>query len=195
MRQFGIPFDEIVIPLAQERTRAEILRHSPSGKCPVLHHGDVTVWDSLAIIEYLAELHPGMPIWPRARKARAQARSLSAEMHSGFMALRSLLPMNMRRAPRMRELTAEASSDVARLQEAFAQARREWGVGGPFLFGEFSAADAMFAPVVSRFHAYDVAVTAGTRGYMETMMALPAWQEWEAQAQAEPWMIGKYETA
>ncbi|MGH6849337.1 MAG: glutathione S-transferase family protein [Methylocella sp.] len=193
MRHFNIAFDEIVIPMGQENTRAEMLRYSPAGKCPSLHDGKIAVWDSLAIIEYVAELHPEKPIWPRPRAARAQARSLAAEMHSGFQAIRQLLPMNMRREIARRELTLEASADVARLEQAFGQARGEFGQAGAFLFGDFSAADAMFAPVVNRLHVYKVAVTPGTRAYMDAMMALPAWQNWSTQAQAETWIIGKYE--
>jgi glutathione S-transferase len=195
MRHFGIAFDEIVIPMAQENTRAEMLRFSPAGKCPSLHDGKIVVWDSLAIIEYLAERHPRMPIWPRSRAARAQARSLAAEMHSGFAGMRGLLPMNMRRGVKKRELTPEASADIARLEHAFGQARREFGQAGAFLFGDFSAADAMFAPVVNRLHVYKVAVTPGTRAYMDAMMALPAWKDWSAQAKAETWIIDKYEIA
>jgi glutathione S-transferase len=181
--------------MAQENTRAEMLRFSPAGKCPSLHDGEIVVWGSLAIIEYVAELCPDKPIWPRRRAARAQARSLAAEMHSSFQAIRQLLPMNMRRAVAGCELTPEASADVARLEQAFGQARGEFGQAGAFLFGDFSAADAMFAPVVNRLHVYDVAVTAATRAYMDAMMALPAWQEWRAKAEAETWIIGKYETA
>jgi glutathione S-transferase len=195
MRHCGIVFDEIVIPLAQDNTRAELLQFSPSGKCPALRDGDITVWDSLAIIEYLAEMYPDKPLWPKARAARAQARSLAAEMHSSFMGLRGLLPMNMRRAVKKYELTPEASADVARLEQAFKQAKDAFGQSGPFLFSDFSAADAMFAPVVNRLHVYDVTVTPATRAYMDAMMALPAWHEWHAQAQAEPWKIGKYEVA
>jgi glutathione S-transferase len=195
MRHFGLAFDEIVIPLVQDNTHAEILRFSPAGKCPSLHDGEIVVWDSLAIIEYVAELYPDKPIWPGPQAARAQARSLAAEMHSGFQALRQLLPMNMRRAVARRELTPEASADVARLEQAFGQARGEFGQAGAFLFGDFSAADAMFAPVVNRLHVYDVTVTAATNAYMDAMMALPAWQEWRAQAEAETWIIEKYEAA
>jgi glutathione S-transferase len=181
--------------MAQENARADMLRFSPAGKCPALHDGKIVLWDSLAIIEYVAELHPRTPIWPRLRAARAQARWLAAEMHSGFAGLRGLLPMNMRRKVKKRELTPEASADVARLEQAFGQARREFGQAGVFLFGDFSAADAMFAPVVNRLHGYAVAVTPGTRAYMDAMMALPAWQDWSAQAQAETWIIDKYEIA
>jgi glutathione S-transferase len=195
MRHFGIAFDEIVIPMAQEDTRAEMLRYSPAGKCPALHDGEITVWDSLAIIEYLAEICPDKPLWPKPRAARARARSLAAEMHSGFTGLRGLLPMNMRRAVKKLPLTPEASADVVRIEQAFKQSRTEFGQAGSFLFGDFSATDAMFAPVVNRLHVYGVAVTPATRAYMDAMMALPAWQEWRAQAEAEPWTIGKYEVA
>ncbi len=194
MRHFGIAFDEIVIPLEHENTRAEILRYSPAGKCPILRDGDVAVWDSIAIIEYLAERCPQAAIWPVPREARAQARSLAAEMHSGFAGLRGLLPMNMRRTVKKRELSPEAAADVARIEQAFTQARDAFGQSGAFLFGEFSAADAMFAPVVSRLHVYDVAVTAETRAYMDRMMALAAWHDWSEQAKAESWIIDKYET-
>ena len=195
MRHFEIAFDEIVIPLAQDNTRTELLRYSPSGKCPVLIDGEITVWDSLAIIEYLAEMYPEKPLWPKARAARARARSLAAEMHSGFAGLRGLLPMNMRRAVTKIALTPEASADVARLEQAFQQAREAFGRAGPFLFGDFSAADAMFAPIVNRLHVYDVAVMPSTKAYMDAVMALPAWQEWHTQAQVEGWTIPKYEVA
>ena len=195
MRHFEIAFDEIVIPLAQDNTRAELLRYSPSGKCPVLIDGDITIWDSLAIIEYLAEMYPEKPLWPKARAARARARSLAAEMHSGFAGLRGLLPMNMRRAVKRVALTPEASADAARLEQAFQQAREAFGQAGPFLFGDFSAADAMFAPIVNRLHVYDVPVAPATKAYMDAVMALPAWQEWHTQAQVERWAIPKYEVA
>ena len=193
MRHFGIAFDEITIPLAQENTRAEIRRHTPSGKCPALRDGANVVWDSLAIVEYLAETFPRIAIWPRLRAARAQARSLAAEMHSSLGNLRASLPMNMRRKVKKLELGQEAAADVARIESAFAAACAEFGQAGHFLFGDFSAADAMFAPVVNRLHVYDVDVSEATRRYMDHVMALPAWQEWAAQAQAEPWVIDKYE--
>jgi glutathione S-transferase len=195
MRHLGIVFDEITVPLAQEKTHEEMLRYTPSGKCPALHDGDIVVWDSLAIIEYVAESFLQAPVWPRGRAARAQARALAAEMHSGFAGLRASLPMNMRRKAQKRELSLEAAADVARLESAFAKAHEAFGGAGGFLFGDFSAADAMFAPVVNRLHVYAVDVTAQTRAYMDRIMALPAWQEWAAQAQAEPWVIGKYEIA
>jgi glutathione S-transferase len=193
MRHFGIPFAEIVIPLGEETTRAEILRYSPAGKCPVLRDGARTVWDSLAIIEYLAERFPDLPIWPGEPAARATARSLAAEMHSGFAALRANLPMNMRRAPKRREVSPEARADIERIEAAWAAARQTFGGNGNFLFGDFSAADAMFAPVVNRLHVYDVPVGAATRVYMDRVMALPAYRDWQKGAEAERWRIGKYE--
>ncbi len=132
MRHLGIAFDEIVVPLGRDERSADISRNSPAGKCPVLHDGEIVVWDSLAIIEYVAERHPDMPIWPRPRAARAQARSLAAEMHSGFKGMRELPPMNMRRKVKQRALTHEASADVARIEQAFRQARGEFGQAGPF---------------------------------------------------------------
>lgn len=195
MRHFGIAFDEIIIPLGQETTRAEILRHAPSGKLPCLHDGALVVWDSLAILEYVAELFPAVPVWPGDAAARAKARSLSAEMHSGFMALRAHLPMNMRRKVGKRDLSLEVAADVARLEAGFADARSSYGQEGPFLFGQFSAADAMFAPIVNRLHIYDVAVSPETRAYMDAVMALPAWEEWSDEARREDWIIDKYEVA
>jgi glutathione S-transferase len=193
LKRFDIPFDEIVIPMNQPETHAEMLKHAPSGKCPSLHDGTISVWDSLAIIEYLAETYPTFPIWPRGTEARAYARSLSAEMHSGFMALRRECPMNMRRPRRAIKVSEDVRADVVRIDEAFADARTRFGAAGAFLFGDFSAADAMFAPVVNRFDTYDLPVSDTTRAYMAAMKALPAWQQWERDAFAEPWRIEHYE--
>jgi len=193
LKHFDIPFDEIVIPMNQPETHAEMLKHAPSGKCPSLHDGTISVWDSLAIIEYLAETYPTFPIWPRGTEARAYARSLSAEMHSGFMALRRECPMNIRRPRRAIKVSEDVRADVVRIDEAFADARTRFGAAGAFLFGDFSAADAMFAPVVNRFDTYDLPVSDTTRAYMGAMKALPAWQQWERDAFAEPWRIEHYE--
>jgi glutathione S-transferase len=193
LRHFDIPFDEVVIPMDQPTSKADMLSHAPTGKCPSLHDGDIAVWDSLAIIEYLAERYPDRAIWPRDPAARAVARSLSAEMHSGFLPLRRNLPMNMRRRPAKLSLPAEAQAgvdaDVARIEAGWADARRRFGRDGSFLFGAFSAADAMFAPVVNRLAAYDAAVRTETRAYMEAIMALQAWRDWEAEAEAEGWHL------
>ena len=197
MRHFDIVFDEIVIPMDLDTSKAEMLRHAPTGKCPSLTDGDVAVWDSLAIIEYVAECYPDLPIWPRDKAARAMARSLAAEMHAGFVALRRNLPMNMKRRPAKCRLDAErqvaVDADVARIEGAWAEARRRFGTGGPFLFGAWSAADAMFAPVVNRFQVYDLPVEPETRAYMDAMTALPAWQDWQAEAEAEGWRLERIE--
>ena len=193
LKHFEIPFEEIVIPMNRPETRAEMLRHAPNGKCPSLRDGSISVWDSLAIIEYVAETYPVFPIWPRGTEARACARSLSAEMHSGFTALRSECPMNIRRPRRAIKASDQALADVKRIDEAFVDARTRFGAAGEFLFGEFSAADAMFAPVVNRFDTYALPVSDTTRAYMTAVKALPAWQQWERDAHAEPWRMAHYE--
>jgi glutathione S-transferase len=193
LAHFKIPFEEVVIPLDLPETRAMILEHSPTGKVPALQDGAITVWESLAIVEYVAEIYPRKAIWPRGKAARAYARSLSNEMHGGFQALRQACPMNFRRAVRAIALSEAVEADMARIEAAWAHARKNFGRSGPFLFGRFSAADAMFAPVVNRFHIYDVPVARETREYMDAMMALPAWRAWTADAEAEPWRIEKYE--
>jgi len=193
MTHFKIPFEEEVIALDQADTHEKLLAHSPSGKAPALIDGDVTIWESLAIIEYLAEKYPKKPIWPGTRAARALARALAAEMHAGFQPLRAHLPTNFRRAVHTRELTREAARDIARIETAWASTRRRFGRGRPFLFGPFCAADAMFAPVVNRLHIYAVAVAPPTRTYMDAIMALPAWQQWEKDAFVEDWRIERFE--
>lgn len=197
LRQLGLDFEEIVIPMALPGSKQEMLRHSPTGKCPVLHDGDVTVWDSLAIIEYLAEFYAGLPIWPADPVARGVARSLAAEMHSSFLALRRACPMNMRRTPARLALDAgteaAVAEDVARIEQSWREARQRFGAEGPYLFGAFSAADAMFAPVVNRFEVYDLDVGADTKTYMAAMKASAAWRDWQAGANAEPWVNSKYE--
>ncbi len=193
MTHFGIPFEETVIPMGRPETRAEILKFSPTGKCPMLQDGDVEVWESLAIIEYLAERFPDLAIWPRAHSARAHARALSSEMHAGFTALRQHCPTQFLRPVRKIALPAEVESDVARIEDAWTQTRVRFGADGPFLFGAFTAADAMFAPVVNRLHIYDIATSPATRAYMDAIMALPAWKAWIAGAEGEPWRIESYD--
>jgi glutathione S-transferase len=194
LAHFKIPFEEIVVPLDLPDTRKRILKHAPTAKCPSLHDGPISVWESLAIVEYIAEKYPDKAIWPKAKAARAHARSLSSEMHAGFQALRQHCPTNFRRPVRKIELTEAVEADVARIEEAWAHTRRTYGKAGPFLFGRFSAADAMFAPVVNRLHVYDVKVKKATRDYMNAVMALPAWKAWINDAEAEEWRIEKYES-
>ena len=195
LRQFGIPFVERVIPLYEPTTSLEIQRHSPSGKVPALEADGIIVWESLSIMEFVAEARPDLAIWPADPSARAMARSLSAEMHAGFGALRSACPTNFRRLRKPVSLSPEVKRDVDRIEAAWAAARRQWGRGGPFLFGAFTAADAMFAPVVNRFEAYAVPVSADTRAYMEAVQALPAWKAWIEGGRGEPWVIEKFEMA
>ena len=194
LAHFKIPFEEVVIAMDQPQTRATMLKYAPTGKCPSLRDGAVTIWESLAIIEYVAEKYPAKPIWPRAKAARAHARSLASEMHAGFQALRQNCPTQFRRQPRRIELSAETLADVARIEAAWLSAREGFGGRGKFLYGAFSAADAMFAPVVNRLHIYDIPVKRPTRAYMEAMMALPAWQAWIRDAGAEPWQMEKYDS-
>ena len=194
LAHFKIPFEETVIPLDRPETRAEILKHSPTGKVPALIDGPITVWESLAIIEYVAETHPDKAIWPRGKAARAHARSLAAEMHAGFQALRQACPANFRRPVKKIPVDEAVEADVQRIDAAWRRARDAYGKAGPFLFGRFSAADAMFAPVVNRFHTYDIPVSKAARDYMAAMMALPAWKAWIADAEAEEWRVDKYDT-
>ena len=193
LAHFKIPFEDVVIPMDRPETRTEMLKYAPTGKCPSLVDGKIVVWESLAILEYIAELCPEKPIWPRGKAARAHARALSSEMHAGFQALRQNCPTNFRRKPKAIPLSEATLADVARVEAAWAGARAAFGKAGPFLYGRFSAADAMFAPVVNRFHAYAVPVSKPTRAYMDAIMGLPAWKAWIADGEAEPWALEKYD--
>jgi glutathione S-transferase len=193
LRAAGIPFEEEVISLYVEGSKERITERPPAGKVPILIDGDVKVWESLAILEYAAEKFPAANLWPADAAARAHARAISAEMHAGFQALRNECGMNMWRPPGRRELSADAKANVARIQALWLEARRRFGVGGPFLFGSFTAADAMYAPVVSRFETYAIDVSAPVKAYMQAMIALPAWQEWRRAALSETWVIPSFE--
>ncbi|MDP3544982.1 MAG: glutathione S-transferase family protein [Phreatobacter sp.] len=193
MRHFAVPFEEEVIALYKPDTKARIAGYSGAGRVPVLVDGEATVWESLAIIEHVAERFPGLAIWPRDALARSHARSAATEMHAGFTALRSRCPMNIGRAPKAIAMDEAVQRDVDRLVALWREARSRFGAAGPFLYGAFSAADAMFAPVVNRLHAYDIAVPEDIRAYMDAVMALAAWREWEAAARAEPWHEPRYD--
>jgi glutathione S-transferase len=196
LRANNIPFEEIFVSLYNgDADKRKILDFTRSGKVPVLVDGNVTVWDSLAIIEYIAERFPEARLWPEPASHRAHARSISAEMHSGFAALRNECGMNLHRPVGAIELSTDARANIARVQEIWDECRARYGRSGPFLFGEFTAADAMFAPVVHRFRTYAVAVTAGAQRYMDTMMAHPAFQEWTRDGLAETLVIEKFEMA
>lgn len=182
MKQAGIPFEEHVVPFETPGWRDSIKALSPSSRVPALRHGDLVVWDSLAICEYVADLHPEKELWPSDRASRALARAVSAEMHSGFSNVRRELSMDVvARHPGTRP-SAEAEAEIARMQEIWSDARGD----GPFLFGRFSIADAMFAPVVWRFRTYGITVAAGrAREYYEHMLSLPMMQTWEREAEEE----------
>jgi glutathione S-transferase len=191
MTALGIPFEEILIPfgtpLGNPDFKARLAAYTPTGLVPVLIDGDVHVWETLAIMEYLAEKFPDKQLWPADAKARAHARAVSSEMHAGFSALRGECPMNIRRPVRERALSAAAQINVKRIGEIWSDCRGKYG--GPFLFGRFGAADAMYAPVVARLNTYGVKVGREALGYMENMMALPAWGEWRKGALAESWIV------
>ena len=194
LTHFAIPFDEELVMLSGEGWRETLRKKTPSGKVPVLVDGDITVWDSLSIIEYIAERYPEVKLWPDDAAARAHARSVCAEMHSGFMALRNECGMNLHRPVRAVTLSADAKANIARIQDIWRECRARHGAKGPFLFGGFGAADAMYAPVVHRFRTYAIDVTPEARAYMETMMALPAFQEWTRDGLAETLLIERFET-
>lgn len=193
MKHAGIDFTEKPISLYAVDARQTILKHSAAGKVPVLKDGDLTIWDSLAICEYLAEKYPARHLWPADAAARAQARSVSAEMHSGFANVRTQMPMNVRREIPGRGKTPEVAAEVARIEAIWNGCRARHGNDGPFLFGGFSIADAMYAPVASRFRTYGIALHGAAGEYVATMLALPAMQEWIAGAHAESEVNPQYE--
>lgn len=187
MKHLGVTFDEVVITLDTAGTREQLERYGPSGRVPVLHDGELIVWDSLAICEYVAEI-TGQG-WPQARAARAVARSVCAEMHSGFTNLRTLWPMNARARNRHTVVTAALEADVERIDEIWNDCRRRFGSGGPWLFGEYTVADALYAPVVLRFNTYGASISPGARWYLATVLEDGAMQEWLQAAKQEPWTI------
>ena len=177
----GAAFEEVVVPLDRPDTKERILAVSPSGRVPCLRDGDLVVWDSLAICEHVAERFPEARLWPSDAGARALARSVSAEMHSGFADLRRELPMNLT-ARIARAPSPAAAADIARVLAIWTDLRAKSASAGPFLFGDFTIADAMFAPVVTRFVTYGVEVPPEARAYMDAVLALPAMQRWIADA-------------
>ncbi len=194
LKACGIAFDETMIPLyTGPADKQRILDVTPSGKVPALVDGNITVWESLAIIEYLAERFPQAGIWPSDRAARAQARAIAAEMHGGFGPLRRECGMNIHRPIAPKTLSADALADIARIQQMWTDCRKAHAHQGPFLFGAFSAADAMYAPVVHRFRTYAVAVTPPVQSYMDAMLAHPAIAQWTREALAETLLIERFE--
>jgi glutathione S-transferase len=194
-RLAGIAFDEVIIPLSRPDTNAAILKHSPSGRVPALRHGPTLVWDSLAIGEYLHELAPKAGLWPADPAARAHARCIAAEMHSGFTDLRKAMWMNTRRRFPGRGRTKEALANVERIAAIIRETRTRFGGGGPFLFGrQFNLADAMYAPVAARFWTWEPPLADDTKAYAMAVWDHPFMREWRKAADAEPWVIDGYET-
>ena len=183
LAQTGAPFRTETIPLDTPESKRLLLAKNPAGKVPVLYVGDHAIWDSLAICEYLAETYPAAKLWPADARARARARSISAEMHSGFPSLRAAMPMNLRMKKPGKGHTPEAMADAARIQQIWDAALT--ASGGPFLFGHFTIADAMFAPVTTRFTTYAVPLAPKLAAYVDAIAALPAFESWYADAVQE----------
>jgi glutathione S-transferase len=193
LKQFGVQFDEICIPLYTPETASKIHQYSPSRKVPVLLHNNQSIWDSLAICEYLAEEFPHLDWWPEDKINRALARSISAEMHSGFQNLRQNMPMNCRAKLPGKGLTPEVQKDIDRITSIWREFRQKFAADGDMLFGKFTIADAMFAPVVLRFVIYDVQLDSISQNYVQTILELPAIKEWIQSAKNETEVLSQYE--
>jgi glutathione S-transferase len=189
----GAPFKETVVPLRRPETEAELSKHTPSGLVPVLKDGNVLVWESLAILEYVAERFPATGLWPKDIGVRALARSVSSEMHADFATLRREMPMNIRRSLPGRPRSPALTEDIARVCEIWRDCRARYGSGGPFLFGAFTNADAMYAPVATRFATYGVELHPTCAAYRDAVLDLPAMRTFADAARAEPWTIDEYE--
>ena len=193
----GIEFDEIVVPLDLPDTQATIRKHSPSGRVPVLLHRGLAVWESLAIAEYLNDLKPEVGLWPPSAAARAHARSISAEMHAGFADLRTNMPMNIRASYPGKGMTPQVRADIERITGLWRDCRKRFSTAfqndAGFLFGAFGAADAMYAPVVTRFRTYGVQLDSDSEAYCKAVMEHAAMKQWIADARNEPWLISAYE--
>ena len=190
LRHAGIPFDERLLLLFDENWKEAIAAVSPSGRVPVLLQGERTVWETLAIIEYANELFPDAGLWPEDRDARATARAVANEMHAGFTALRNYMPMNLRRTDlKGRGRGPGVEDDIARICAIWRDCRSRFDAGGDFLFGPFCAADAMYAPVVTRFDTYGVDLDETCAAYSRAVLTLPAFVEWRDAALQEPWIV------
>lgn len=187
-RVAGIEFDEKLVPLFEDDW-AERKAELPSGTVPVLEHDGLVIWETLAILEYAAETWPDANLWPSDKAARARARTVSSEMHAGFTNVRGNMPMNIRGHQPGRGMGPGVADDIARIQTIWTECRETFGAGGDFLFGEFCNADAMFAPIVSRFTSYAVQMNDTCQAYMDAVQALPAMIEWSDAGRAEPWTI------
>ena len=189
MTMAGLDFDETMILLDTPVMKKQIAEHSKAGRLPILRHGKVTIWETLAILEYLAETFPQKNLWPETKAARAVARSVSNEMHAGFANLRNACPMNLRRSPKPILLSDGTRADISRIEEIWRDCRHAYGKGGKFLFGRFCNADAMFAPVVTRFETYAIPVAKDSRAYMDAVLATKAFQKWKSAALKETWVV------
>jgi glutathione S-transferase len=188
MAATGVPFAEVIVPLEFPNSKQQILQYSPTGKVPALKYGNLLLWESLAIIEFVNDKHPEAKLWPEEQEIRALARALASEVHAGYPHLRAHCPMNLRRrAPR--RMTAEVEAEVAYLVRQWKLYRNEFGTSGPFLFGNFSAVDAMFAPIATRIRSYEIPVDRNAMDYVDAILNLPAFHMWFQAAQAEPWRI------
>ena len=195
MRATGIAFTEQLVLLDEPGFKEAIFAVAPDsgGTVPTLVDGEIAVWETLAICEYLHDTQPEAGIWPRDKAARAHARAISSEMHAGFTALRGACPMNLGKRFAARDRGPGVARDVERLTGLWRRARERFGAGGPFLYGAFSAADAMYAPVVTRLDTYGIVVDPVSRDYMQAVLALPAYREWLAAALVEPWIVAQDE--
>lgn len=191
LKHLGVEFKEVLLRLDTPEFKDEIAEYGPSGRVPVLRHGSITIWDSLAICEYVAEL-TGRG-WPQQRETRAVARAVCAEMHSGFTNLRTEWPFNARARNRRTLMTPGLEADIDRIDEIWMDCRRRFGASGPWLFGEYSIADAIYAPVVLRFNTYRAQISDTARWYVATALEDSALQEWVRAAQEEPWINKDYE--
>jgi glutathione S-transferase len=187
----GIAFDEKMIRFGEPRFSREVRKISKAGQVPILLHNGLMINDTLAIIEYAAETWSAKNVWPKNKAARARARSVSAEMHAGFRGIRAGCPMNLRREKKLPPggITEAIAKDVARIEQLWADCRREFGKAGPFLFGAFSAADAMFTPIASRLETFDIPVKKDTRAYMEAVLNTPAFLKWKEDSKSEKWIV------
>jgi glutathione S-transferase len=191
----GIAFEEKMVRFGEPRFSREIKKISKAGQVPILLHNGLMINDTLAIIEYSAETWPDKNIWPKSKAARAMARSAAAEMHAGFGALRSACPMNLRRDVKLPPggVSAGVAKNLARIEQLWADCRKAHGKGGPFLFGKFSAADAMFTPIASRLETFALPVEKETRAYMQAVLNTPAFLKWKEDSKAEKWIVAEDE--
>ena len=198
-RVAGIEFEEIVVPLDLPDTQAALRKHSPSGRVPVLLHRGLAVWESLAIAEYLNDIRPEAGLWPASVSARAHARAVSTEMHAGFTELREKMPMNIRASLPGKGMTPAVRGEIERITSMWRDCRKRFAGAAPrddgFLFGAFSAADAMYAPVVTRLRTYAVPMDSDADAYCRAVLNHPPMKEWVEAARNEPWLIEKYEAA